>query len=124
MTFFLKHAKYSQAFLNNIKGVMKSKRKKPDREPKRRTPYQIVKDLPLGPGKGLLITKKGKRTMVNHGRVVKVNGVKVLQSLKKPFSQGNKSSFADGTRVRKWQQLVNCDNCSSQPTCNGFCVNL
>lgn len=85
---------------------MKSKRKKSDRESKRRTPYQIVKDLPLGPGKGVLITKDGKKIKINHGRVVEVNGAKVLQSLKKPFSQGNKSSFAGGTRVKEWQQTV------------------
>jgi len=84
---------------------MKSKKKKSSRKSPRKKPYKVVKDLPLGPGKGLLATKNGDKITVNHGRVVKVQNAIVLHSLRKPFSQGVKASFADGTKVLNWEQL-------------------
>ena len=83
---------------------MKSKKKKSSRKSPRKKP-EVVRDLPLGPGKGLLATKNGDKITVNHGRVVKIQNAIVLHSLRKPFSQGVKASFADGTKVLKWKQL-------------------
>ena len=84
---------------------MRSKKKKSRRKSLQKKPYEVIRDLPLGPGKGLLATKNGDKITINHGRVVKVQDAIVLHSLRKPFSQGVKDSFADGTKVLNWKQL-------------------
>jgi len=84
---------------------MRSKKKKSRRKSLQKKPYEVIRDLPLGPGKGLLATKNGDKITINHGRVVKVQNSIVLHSLRKPFSQGVKDSFADGTKVLNWKQL-------------------
>lgn len=66
--------------------------------------YRIVKNLPLGEGKGILITKKGDSIGVS-GEVVVLNERQNL--IVKKRSAGNpgctRLSFSSGTRVGKWK---------------------
>ena len=72
----------------------------------RKLPYKKVKSLPLGPGKGILITKKkqDEPTRVS-GDVVIIKGQKNLLATKKDPENQNctKLCYSPETRVLKWK---------------------
>jgi len=60
---------------------------------KKKLPYRIVRDLPVGEGKVIVMTKKGNRLTVK-GEVIEVpNGQKHLQT------RSIHCSFGSGTKV-------------------------
>jgi hypothetical protein len=72
----------------------------------RKLPYKKVKSLPLGPGKGILITKKKQNEPIRvSGDVVIVKGQKNLFVTKKDPENQNctKLCFSPETRVLKWK---------------------
>jgi len=83
---------------------MKSKRKKSSKKSNsKKAPFRIVRDLPLGKGKGIIITKKNKRLTVK-GKVVQIEEEKVLHVSKGERSSPiQKFSFGSGTRVKSWK---------------------
>ena len=71
----------------------------------RKLPYKKVKSLPLGPGKGILITKKKQEPVRVSGNVIIIKGQKNLIATKKnPENQNcKKLCFSSETRVLKWK---------------------
>jgi len=68
--------------------------------------WKKVKRLPLGPGKGILITKKNQDKPIRvSGEVVIIKGQKNLLATKKdPENQDcTKLCFSPETRIRKWK---------------------
>jgi len=77
-----------------------------DRLRKKKLPYRKVKSLPLGPGKGILITKKKQEPIrVSSGNVVIIKGQKNLLATKKDPENQNctKLCYSPETRVLKWK---------------------
>jgi len=72
---------------------------------KRKLPYKKVKNLPLGPGKGILITKKKQEPVRVSGDVIVVKAEKRLIATKKDPENQNctKLCFSPETRVLKWK---------------------
>jgi hypothetical protein len=70
----------------------------------RKLPYKKVRNLPLGPGKGILITKKREPIRVS-GEVVIVKGEKRLLAKKKNSENQDciKLCFSPETRVLRWK---------------------
>ncbi|MFH0987635.1 MAG: hypothetical protein V1841_01945 [Patescibacteria group bacterium] len=84
-----------------------------------------MNSLPIGFGRGVLITKNGKEITIGKGRVVEMGrGRKMLQSLKKHSLKRVKETFAGFTGVSSWRQLSSCANCIVRPNCNGNCSEL
>jgi hypothetical protein len=71
----------------------------------RKLPYKKVRNLPLGPGKGILITKKSPEPIRVSGEVVIVKGEKRLLAKKNNLENQNciKLCFSPETRVLKWK---------------------
>jgi len=67
--------------------------------------WKKVKRLPLGSGKGILITKKKQEAVRVSGEVITIKGQKNLLATKKdPENQGcTKLRFGPETRVLKWK---------------------
>jgi hypothetical protein len=71
----------------------------------RKSLYKKVRNLPLGPGKGILITKKNPEPIRVSGNVVIIKGQKNLLATKKDPGNQNctKLCFNPETRVLKWK---------------------
>jgi len=68
-------------------------------------PYKKVKNLPLGPGRGILITKKKQEPVRVSGNVITIKEQKRLIATKKDPENQNctKLCFSSETRVLKWR---------------------
>jgi len=75
----------------------------------RKLPYKKVKSLPLGPGKGILITKKKQEAVRVSGNVIVIKGQKNLIATKREPENQNctKLCYSPRTRVLKWKSSGN-----------------